>query len=99
MRKSIPTPACDPIRAAQYVRMSDDGQQYSIDNQKAAIQKYAENHGFLIVQTYADAGKSGVVLNRREALRTLLDDVDRGNPGYKAILVYDVSRWGRFPEY
>ena len=96
MRKSIPTPACDPIRAAQYVRMSDDGQQYSIDNQKAAIQKYAENHGFLIVQTYADAGKSGVVLNRREALRKLLDDVDRGNPGYKAILVYDVSRWGRF---
>jgi DNA invertase Pin-like site-specific DNA recombinase len=96
MRKSVQTPVCDPIPAAQYVRMSDDGQQYSIDNQKAAIQKYAENHGFLIVQTYADAGKSGVVLNRREALRQLLDDVDRGNPGYKAILVYDVSRWGRF---
>ena len=96
MRKSIQTPASNPIPAAQYVRMSDDGQQYSIDNQKTAIQKYAETHGFLIVQTYADAGKSGVVLNRREALRTLLDDVDRGNPGYKAILVYDVSRWGRF---
>jgi hypothetical protein len=32
MRKSIPTPGCDPIPAAQYVRMSDDGQQYSIDN-------------------------------------------------------------------
>ena len=46
--------------------------------------------------TYADEGKSGVVLNRREALRKLLDDVERGNPDYKAILVYDVSRWGRF---
>lgn len=89
-------PAWNPIPAAQYVRMSDDGQQYSIDNQKAAIKKYAESHGFLIVQTYADAGKSGLVLNRREALRKLLDDVDRGKPGYKAILVYDVSRWGRF---
>jgi DNA invertase Pin-like site-specific DNA recombinase len=96
MRKTVPTPVCDPIPVAQYVRMSDDGQQFSIDNQKAAIQKYAEDHGFVIVQTYADAGKSGVVLNRREALRQLLDDVDRGNSGYKAILVYDVSRWGRF---
>jgi len=76
--------------------MSDDGQQYSIDNQKAAIQKYAEDHKFLIVRTYADAGKSGLVLNRREALRKLLDDVEHGDPGYKAILIYDVSRWGRF---
>jgi len=76
--------------------MSDDGQQYSIDNQKAAIQEYAKRHGFVIVRTYADAGKSGVVLNRREALRKLLEDVDLGKTDYKAILVYDVSRWGRF---
>jgi len=96
MRKTVPTHLRDLIPAAQYVRMSDDGQQYSIENQKAAIQKYAEDHGFVIVQTYADEGKSGVVLNRREALRKLLDDVERGNPDYKAILVYDVSRWGRF---
>jgi len=76
--------------------MSDEGQQYSIDNQKAAIQEYAKQHGFTIVRTYADAGKSGVVLNRRAALRELLADVDEGKTGYKAILVYDVSRWGRF---
>jgi DNA invertase Pin-like site-specific DNA recombinase len=96
MRKSAPTPVCDAIPAAQYVRMSDEGQQYSIDNQKAAIQEYAKQHGFVVVRTYADAGKSGVVLNCRDALRKLLEDVDRGNTGYKAILVYDVSRWGRF---
>jgi hypothetical protein len=40
------------IRVAQYLRMSDDHQQYSIDNQKAAIQEYAIRHGFLIVRTY-----------------------------------------------
>jgi DNA invertase Pin-like site-specific DNA recombinase len=96
MRNGFPTPVSDPTPAAQYVRMSDEGQQYSIDNQKAAIQEYAKKHGFVITQTYADAGKSGVVLNRRAALRKLLDDVDRGNTGYRAILVYDVSRWGRF---
>jgi DNA invertase Pin-like site-specific DNA recombinase len=91
---SVPTR--DPVPAAQYVRMSDDGQQYSIDNQKAAIEEYARLHGFVVVRTYGDAGKSGLVLNRREALRKLLEDVDLGNADYKAILVYDVSRWGRF---
>src|SRR5579863_1133494 len=96
MPNSIPTLVSNLVPAAQYVRMSDDGQQYSIDNQKAAIQEYAKQHGFVIVRTYADAGRSGVVLNRREALRTLLEDVDLGETNYKAILVYDVSRWGRF---
>jgi DNA invertase Pin-like site-specific DNA recombinase len=79
MRQTAPKTVCEPIPAAQYVRMSDDGQQYSIDNQKAAIQEYAKQHGFVIVRTYADAGRSGVVLNRREALRTLLEDVDLGD--------------------
>jgi DNA invertase Pin-like site-specific DNA recombinase len=37
--------------------MSDDGQQYPIDDQKAAIAEYAKPHGFVIVRTYADAGK------------------------------------------
>jgi DNA invertase Pin-like site-specific DNA recombinase len=45
------------IPAAQYVRMSDEGQQYSIENQKYAIQKWADDHGFEIVRTYADSGK------------------------------------------
>jgi len=77
--------------------MSDDGQQFSIENQKAAIHDYAERNGYNIVKTYVDAGKSGIVLKHREALRQLLQDVLNGNAGYKAILVYDVSRWGRFP--
>jgi DNA invertase Pin-like site-specific DNA recombinase len=85
------------IPAAQYVRMSDEAQQYSIENQKAAIQEYAARHSFLIVRTYADAGKSGVIAKNRPALRELLKDVVSGDTGYKAILVYDVSRWGRFP--
>jgi DNA invertase Pin-like site-specific DNA recombinase len=85
------------IPAAQYVRMSDEGQQFSIENQKAAIHEYAQRQGFEVVKTYADAGKSGVVLKHRDALRELLQDVLRGDAGYKAILVYDVSRWGRFP--
>ena len=83
---SVPTH--DPVPAAQYVRMSDDGQQYSIDNQKAAIEEYAKRNGFVVVRTYADAGKSGLVLNRREALRKLLEDVDLENADYKASICF-----------
>ncbi len=85
------------VPVAQYVRMSDDAQQFSIENQKTAIQEYAARHRFLIVKTYADAGKSGIIAENRPGLRELLKDVVGGNTGYKAILVYDVSRWGRFP--
>lgn len=84
------------IPAAQYVRMSDDTQQFSIANQKAAIQEYAERNGFTIIRTYEDAGRSGVTLERRPALRRLLQDVVANACAFKSILVYDVSRWGRF---
>jgi DNA invertase Pin-like site-specific DNA recombinase len=86
------------IPAAQYLRMSTEHQQYSLDNQSLAIQKYAELHGFEIVQTYSDAAKSGVVLKYRTGLRQLLQDVVSSVPPYRAILVYDVSRWGRFQD-
>ncbi len=86
------------IAAAQYLRMSTDHQQYSLRSQTAAIQRYAEIHGFRIVQTYEDAGRSGLSLKRREALARLLHDVVKGAQPYKTILVYDVSRWGRFQD-
>jgi DNA invertase Pin-like site-specific DNA recombinase len=28
----------------------------------------------------------------------MIDDVQSGNADYRAILVYDVSRWGRFQD-
>jgi len=62
------------------------------------IQEYAAKLGFVTVKTYADPGKSGVVANRREGLRELLNDVKNGSADYKAILVYDISRWGRFQD-
>lgn len=86
-----------PVPAAQYVRMSDEQQQYSIENQQAVIKEFADSHGFVVVKTYPDEGKSGVEAKHRPALRQLLRDVVSGGANYKAILVYDVSRWGRFP--
>jgi DNA invertase Pin-like site-specific DNA recombinase len=86
------------VPAAQYIRMSTEHQQYSLDNQSAAIQRYAEFHGFEVLHTYSDPAKSGVVLKHRSGLRQLLQDVVSGSPAYRVILVYDVSRWGRFQD-
>ncbi|AOU95819.1 recombinase family protein [Achromobacter ruhlandii] len=86
------------IPVAQYVRMSTDHQQYSTDNQAAAIAIYAAQHGMRIVKTYEDSGKSGLNLKGRSGLQALLRDVKQPSPGFEAVLVYDVSRWGRFPD-
>ena len=84
------------IRAAQYVRASTEHQQYSTENQAEIIALYAATRGMEIVKTYADDGKSGLILNGRRALQRLLDDVKSGGADFTVILVYDVSRWGRF---
>jgi DNA invertase Pin-like site-specific DNA recombinase len=86
------------IKAAQYVRMSTDQQPLSIDTQKAALQAYAEKHNFEIVSTYADEARSGVKLLGRGGMQKLLKDVMDAACGFKAILVLDVSRWGRFQD-
>jgi DNA invertase Pin-like site-specific DNA recombinase len=70
----------------------------SLENQSQVIQKYAEPQGFEVIRTYWDAGKSGLALRHRVALRQLLQDVVSGSPDYRAILVYAVSRWGRFQD-
>jgi DNA invertase Pin-like site-specific DNA recombinase len=88
----------DLVPAAQYVRMSTEHQQYSIENQSTAIQKYAKEHGFNIIRTYSDSAKSGLWLKGRPGLRALLRDVTDGKTDYRAILVYDISRWGRFQD-
>lgn len=78
--------------------MSTDEQPNSIATQRDGIQRYAAAHGFEIVATYADPGKSGLAIRNRPGLRRLLRDVVGGDCRFKAILVYDVSRWGRFQD-
>ena len=87
-----------PVRAAQYVRMSTEHQKYSTENQSEALQQYAAQRGIEIIRTYADEGKSGLRLDGRNALKQLFDDVQSGKADFTTILVYDVSRWGRFQD-
>jgi DNA invertase Pin-like site-specific DNA recombinase len=86
------------MRAAEYVRMSTEHQQYSTGNQHSKIQEYAHRHHLAIVATYADEGKSGLRIDGRAALQRLIHDVESKNVNFQVILVYDVSRWGRFQD-
>lgn len=86
------------IPVAQYIRMSTDEQTYSLENQSAVIAEFASHHGFHIAKTYSDPARSGLTLLKRQGLRDLLADIASGNSKYRAVLVYDVSRWGRFQD-
>jgi DNA invertase Pin-like site-specific DNA recombinase len=84
-------------RAAQYLRVSTDQQKYSVENQAAAIAAYAARRHISIVRTYSDQ-RSGVRIVGRDGLQLLIRDVQRGGADFDCILVYDVSRWGRFQD-
>ncbi|WP_309500881.1 recombinase family protein [Bradyrhizobium arachidis] len=87
-----------PSLAAAYVRMSTDLQKYSTENQLHTIRRYAEQRGFTIVRVFEDSGRSGLRIDGRDGLQSLMLEVQSGTAGFQAILVYDVSRWGRFQD-
>lgn len=78
--------------------MSTEHQQYSTENQTDKIREYAARRSIEIVRTYTDAGKSGLRIDGRAALQRLIQDVESGTAEFQMILVYDVSRWGRFQD-
>jgi DNA invertase Pin-like site-specific DNA recombinase len=85
-------------RAAAYVRMSTEHQQYSTSNQMDVILEYAKRRGLEIVKIYSDEGKSGLNIEGRKSLSRMIQDVQNGHADFSHILVYDVSRWGRFQD-
>src|SRR5579862_2015611 len=87
-----------PMFAAAYVRMSTEHQQYSTSNQMDVVREYAKRRGLEIAKIYSDEGKSGLNIQGRESLAQMINDVQSGGINFSAILVYDVSRWGRFQD-
>lgn len=82
--------------AGLYYRLSQEderqGESVSIENQRAILCKYAEEHGFEIHGEYIDDGVSGTTFQRPEVQR-LLDDAKTGV--INTIIVKDLSRFGR----
>ena len=86
------------FKVAAYVRMSTEHQKYSTSNQMDVIREYASRRGMEIVRVYSDEGKSGLQIKGRESLSRMIADVESGKREFSSILVYDVSRWGRFQD-
>ena len=89
------TIAGDKITAL-YCRLSQEddlhGESNSITNQKAILQKYADEHGFPNTMFFVDDGYSGTNFNRPDWQR-LIGMIDEGR--IEIIIVKDMSRLGR----
>ena len=86
------------VAAAEYLRKSTDFQRYSTENHSSVNHAYAAAYSMRVIRTYADEGRSGLTVHRRPALKQLIAEVQSGRADFKAVLVYDVSRWGRFQD-
>jgi DNA invertase Pin-like site-specific DNA recombinase len=62
------------------------------------IREYAARRNMEIVLIYSDEGKSGLNIQGRVELARMIADVQSKQANYKCILVYDISRWGRFQD-
>jgi len=90
-----PKPASSAtLPAVVYIRMSDDRQAESPDQQRTEIAKLAERYGYHLTGEYLDSGISGDDIRRRKDFRRMIADAAKGE--FKAILVWDISRFGRF---
>ncbi|WP_166454816.1 recombinase family protein [Duganella aquatilis] len=86
------------LKAAAYVRMSRATQDHSVQHQLDAIMRYAEVKGLSIIRTFVDAGHSGLKVENRPGLLSLLSEVTSTSCGFSVVVVFDVSRWGRFQD-
>ncbi|MBR3665537.1 MAG: DUF4368 domain-containing protein [Ruminococcus sp.] len=81
---------------ALYCRLSQDdmldGESNSITNQKAILQKFAEDNGFRNTAFYVDDGVSGTTWER-EGFKAMLADIEAGKVG--TVITKDLSRLGR----
>ncbi len=84
------------IITALYCRLSRDdelqGDSNSIKNQKAILQKYAEDNGFRNLRFFVDDGYSGTNFDRPDFQRMI---AEMGDGNVATIIVKDMSRLGR----
>src|SRR5215813_10889394 len=79
-------------RVATYLRVSTKNHGQNLDTQRLALEEYARNRGFEIVEEYADHGFSGSK-DRRPALDRLMRDARARK--FDGILVARFDRFAR----
>ena len=82
-------------KAIAYCRCSTDMQEMSIPDQKKDINAFAVKNGLEVIRYFEDKGKSGRYAEERPSFMRMIEHV-KTCKDFKYVLVYDVSRWGRF---
>ncbi len=85
-------------RAIAYYRHSaEDKQENSVQIQRDHAKKFAQENDIEIIQEEADEGETGLTSDR-EGFKRLFDNfINNPNPPhFDFVLVYDVTRWGRW---
>ena len=84
-------------KGVAYLRVSTGMQVegYSLDAQKASIERYAKAFDIEIIDTYKDEGKSGKSIAGRESFIRMLNDIETGTIEVDYVLVIKLSRFGR----
>lgn len=84
---------------AYYRHSAEDKQENSVAIQRGHTERFAQENNIEIIHEEADEGKSGLLANRPAFERLFNDWVENPNaPHFNYVLVYDVSRWGRFQD-
>ena len=84
------------MKTAIYKRVSTDEQAtggYSLDSQERILREWATSNGHEVVRVYEDAGISGKTIERRPAVKAMLEDAKSGE--FTIVLVWALSRLTR----
>lgn len=84
---------------AYYRHSAEDKQENSVPLQRDFIHELLQKHDVEIIHEEADEGVSGLTANRPGFNRLFKDWVlNPSAPQFDYVVVYDVSRWGRFED-
>ena len=84
---------------AYYRHSAEDKQENSVKIQRGHVERFALEHNITIIHEEVDEGVSGLLANR-PGFERLFDNWIKNvhAPDFDYVLVYDVSRWGRFQD-
>ena len=86
--------ALERKRAVAYLRVSTDEQ--TVENQRLAIEKWAQESGYMVLKYYVDEATSGNIPPlKRRGFRAMMEELSKMTPKPQAVLVYELSRVGR----
>jgi DNA invertase Pin-like site-specific DNA recombinase len=81
-------------QAIAYLRKSTDLQETSLEQQRENILLFAKEHSIEVIEFFAEEA-CGENVEGRPQFRSMIDCC-KSQQGFQYVLVYDISRWGRF---